>query len=193
MGWGKLFQSEFATWRWEYLRSCVTNWNVVKQVLLLVILLCRKYMLRRALVEKPTDPCSFVSQAFELATGDFLFEPHSGEDYSRDEGNLFLFSKYLSEWPFSMALMLWSSFLLVRSSCSCYWTSWKSAETYSPVRKIFQGFFQQERLVVGVTNWKVDLSTFPIDERPGRCPQGLWIEGERCVCQASLPPPPPLS
>ncbi|KAG8513831.1 SRSF protein kinase 3, partial [Galemys pyrenaicus] len=27
-----------------------------------------------------------ASQAFELATGDYLFEPHSGEDYSRDEG-----------------------------------------------------------------------------------------------------------
>jgi hypothetical protein len=26
-------------------------------------------------------------QAFELATGDYLFEPHSGEDYSRDEGS----------------------------------------------------------------------------------------------------------
>lgn len=25
-------------------------------------------------------------KAFELATGDYLFEPHSGEDYSRDEG-----------------------------------------------------------------------------------------------------------
>lgn len=25
-------------------------------------------------------------QAFELATGDYLFEPHSGEDYTRDEG-----------------------------------------------------------------------------------------------------------
>ena len=25
-------------------------------------------------------------QAFELATGDDLFEPHSGEDYTRDEG-----------------------------------------------------------------------------------------------------------
>lgn len=25
-------------------------------------------------------------QAFELATGDYLFEPHSGDDYSRDEG-----------------------------------------------------------------------------------------------------------
>lgn len=28
----------------------------------------------------------FSPQAFELATGDYLFEPHSGEDYSRDEG-----------------------------------------------------------------------------------------------------------
>lgn len=27
-------------------------------------------------------------QAFELVTGDYLFEPHSGEDYSRDEGNV---------------------------------------------------------------------------------------------------------
>ena len=25
-------------------------------------------------------------QAFELATGDYLFEPHSGENYNRDEG-----------------------------------------------------------------------------------------------------------
>ena len=27
-------------------------------------------------------------QAFELATGDYLFEPHSGADYSRDEDHL---------------------------------------------------------------------------------------------------------
>uniref|UniRef100_A0A8C3HVI3 non-specific serine/threonine protein kinase n=1 Tax=Chrysemys picta bellii TaxID=8478 RepID=A0A8C3HVI3_CHRPI len=26
--------------------------------------------------------------AFELATGDYLFEPHSGDEYSRDEGGL---------------------------------------------------------------------------------------------------------
>uniref|UniRef100_A0AAZ1XCE1 non-specific serine/threonine protein kinase n=1 Tax=Oreochromis aureus TaxID=47969 RepID=A0AAZ1XCE1_OREAU len=26
--------------------------------------------------------------AFELATGDYLFEPHSGEDYSRDEDHI---------------------------------------------------------------------------------------------------------
>lgn len=27
-------------------------------------------------------------QAFELATGDYLFEPHSGDDYTRDEDHL---------------------------------------------------------------------------------------------------------
>lgn len=30
----------------------------------------------------------FSWQSFELATGDYLFEPHSGEDYSRDEDHL---------------------------------------------------------------------------------------------------------
>ncbi|XP_015774598.1 PREDICTED: SRSF protein kinase 1-like [Acropora digitifera] len=33
------------------------------------------------------DIWSTACMAFELATGDFLFEPHSGEDYTRDEGN----------------------------------------------------------------------------------------------------------
>ena len=78
----------------------------MKSVLLLVILLCRKYMLRHAFVERPTDPRSFVSQAFELATGDFLFEPHSGEDYSRDEGNLFLLCTCLSELLFSIIFVI---------------------------------------------------------------------------------------
>ncbi|XP_045329119.1 SRSF protein kinase 3 isoform X3 [Leopardus geoffroyi] len=34
----------------------------------------------------PADIWSTACMAFELATGDYLFEPHSGEDYSRDEG-----------------------------------------------------------------------------------------------------------
>jgi hypothetical protein len=29
-----------------------------------------------------------IFQAFELATGDYLFEPHSGSTYSRDEDHL---------------------------------------------------------------------------------------------------------
>lgn len=45
------------------------------------------------------------SQAFELATGDYLFEPHSGEDYSRDEGKylLLLFKKKKKITSFSEA------------------------------------------------------------------------------------------
>lgn len=32
---------------------------------------------------------NFISlQAFELATGDYLFEPHTGDDYSRDEDHI---------------------------------------------------------------------------------------------------------
>uniref|UniRef100_A0A6I8SU24 non-specific serine/threonine protein kinase n=1 Tax=Xenopus tropicalis TaxID=8364 RepID=A0A6I8SU24_XENTR len=33
----------------------------------------------------PADIWSTACMAFELATGDYLFEPHSGENYSRDE------------------------------------------------------------------------------------------------------------
>lgn len=32
--------------------------------------------------------CRFLLQAFELATGDYLFEPHSGDTYTRDEDHL---------------------------------------------------------------------------------------------------------
>ncbi|MFH4978328.1 hypothetical protein AB6A40_005037 [Gnathostoma spinigerum] len=36
----------------------------------------------------PADIWSTACMAFELATGDYLFEPHSGDTYSRDEDHL---------------------------------------------------------------------------------------------------------
>lgn len=47
--------------------------------------------------------CIFV-QAFELATGDYLFEPHSGEDYSRDEDHLAHIIELLGPIPRSIAM-----------------------------------------------------------------------------------------
>lgn len=51
-------------------------------------------------VKAPDNSASFFPwQAFELATGDYLFEPHSGEDYTRDEGrHLCLGHTLLSGW-----------------------------------------------------------------------------------------------
>lgn len=45
------------------------------------------------------DIWSTACVAFELATGDYLFEPHSGEDYSRDEDQLAHIIELLGEIP----------------------------------------------------------------------------------------------
>ena len=36
----------------------------------------------------PADIWSTACMAFELATGDYLFEPHTGDNYSRDEDHI---------------------------------------------------------------------------------------------------------
>lgn len=50
------------------------------------------------------DMWSTACMAFELATGDFLFEPHSGEDYSRDEDHLAHVIELLGKVPRHIAL-----------------------------------------------------------------------------------------
>ncbi|KAM6977767.1 SRSF protein kinase 1a [Aplochiton taeniatus] len=52
----------------------------------------------------PADIWSTACMAFELATGDYLFEPHSGEDYSRDEDHLALIIELLGQIPRHCAL-----------------------------------------------------------------------------------------
>ncbi|XP_026098250.1 SRSF protein kinase 1b isoform X4 [Carassius auratus] len=47
----------------------------------------------------PADIWSTACMAFELATGDYLFEPHSGEDYSRDEDHIALIVELLGKIP----------------------------------------------------------------------------------------------
>ncbi|XP_028308371.1 SRSF protein kinase 1a isoform X1 [Gouania willdenowi] len=52
----------------------------------------------------PADIWSTACMAFELVTGDYLFEPHSGEDYSRDEDHLALMIELLGKIPRHFAL-----------------------------------------------------------------------------------------
>jgi len=50
----------------------------------------------------PADIWSTACMAFELATGDYLFEPHSAAKYSRDEDHLA--HMILVYWPYSVLL-----------------------------------------------------------------------------------------
>ncbi|XP_065640952.1 SRSF protein kinase 3 isoform X2 [Hydra vulgaris] len=52
----------------------------------------------------PADIWSTACMAFELVTGDFLFEPHSGEDWSRDEDHIALIMELLGRIPRHVAL-----------------------------------------------------------------------------------------
>ena len=45
-----------------------------------------------------------IWQAFELATGDYLFEPHSGGGYSRDEDHLAHIIELLGNIPHKIAM-----------------------------------------------------------------------------------------
>ncbi|XP_065314012.1 SRSF protein kinase 3-like isoform X2 [Gordionus sp. m RMFG-2023] len=54
--------------------------------------------------DSSADIWSTACMAFELATGDYLFEAHSGKDYSRDEDHIALIIELLGHIPSSIAL-----------------------------------------------------------------------------------------
>ncbi|GAA0183679.1 hypothetical protein LIER_31050 [Lithospermum erythrorhizon] len=52
----------------------------------------------------PADLWSFACICFELTTGDVLFDPHSGDNYERDEDHLALMMELLGMMPRKIAL-----------------------------------------------------------------------------------------
>ncbi|XP_046840761.1 SRSF protein kinase 3-like [Xenia sp. Carnegie-2017] len=52
----------------------------------------------------PADIWSTACMAFELLTGDYLFEPHSGDSYSRDEDHIAHIMELLGKIPKNIAL-----------------------------------------------------------------------------------------
>eukprot|EP00062_Callorhinchus_milii_P006679 gi/632947473/ref/XP_007889063.1/ PREDICTED: SRSF protein kinase 2 isoform X5 [Callorhinchus milii] len=69
----------------------------------------------------PADIWSTACMAFELATGDYLFEPHSGEDYSRDEDHIALIIELLGKIPrkFAMSGKYSKEFFTKKGSLLC--------------------------------------------------------------------------
>jgi len=68
----------------------------------------RQYRCLEVLIGAPYDTSADVwstaCMAFELATGDYLFEPHSGDGYSRDEDHIAHFIELLGPIPRHLAL-----------------------------------------------------------------------------------------
>ncbi len=50
------------------------------------------------------DIWSIACMLFELATGDYLFEPHSGDYYSRDEDHIAHIIELIGQIPKEIAL-----------------------------------------------------------------------------------------
>ncbi|KAF5790358.1 putative protein kinase CMGC-SRPK family [Helianthus annuus] len=50
------------------------------------------------------DLWSFACICFELATGDVLFDPHSGDNYDKDEDHVVLMMELLGVMPRKIAL-----------------------------------------------------------------------------------------
>lgn len=71
-------------------------------------------------------------QAFELATGDYLFEPHSGEDYSRDEGKARQAQArtYAGEQGQGLACLPTSS--CPQTTLPTLWSFWETSRQLSP-------------------------------------------------------------
>jgi serine/threonine-protein kinase SRPK1 len=68
----------------------------------------RQYRSPEVMIGSPYDTSadmwSFACMIFELATGDFLFDPHSGKNYTRDEDHIALMIELLGPYPKNLAL-----------------------------------------------------------------------------------------
>lgn len=82
-----------ACWTYHHFTSDIQT----RQYRCLEVLLGAKYGIS-------SDIWSAACVAFELATGDYLFEPHSGDNYSRDEDHIAHISELLGKIPKKIAL-----------------------------------------------------------------------------------------
>ncbi len=79
--------NEFDLWKWS--ATMFSTMNCVAIFVFGCVYPCNAHCAKRRRA---------IVQVFELATGDYLFDPHTGDDYSRDEDHLALNGKYSKQY-----------------------------------------------------------------------------------------------
>ncbi|XP_010278280.1 PREDICTED: serine/threonine-protein kinase SRPK isoform X2 [Nelumbo nucifera] len=107
------------------------------------------------------DLWSLACICFELATGDVLFDPHSGDNFDRDEDHLALMMELLGMMPRKIAL----------------------GGRYS------RDFFNSEQDANGMADFLVRILDFVPEKRPtaGQCLTHPWISAGPRLLKPSLP------
>ncbi|CAM8894736.1 unnamed protein product [Rhodiola kirilowii] len=133
------------------------------------------------------DLWSFACICFELATGDVLFDPHSGDNYDRDEDHLALMMELLGMMPRKIALGgRYSRDLFNRYGELRHIRRLR----FWPLRKVLIEKYEfNEQDADDMVSFLVPILDFVPEKRPSaaQCLLHPWIAGGPRVLEPSLP------
>ncbi|KAH7512076.1 hypothetical protein FEM48_Zijuj12G0052100 [Ziziphus jujuba var. spinosa] len=131
------------------------------------------------------DLWSFACICFELATGDVLFDPHSGDNYDRDEDHLALMMELLGMMPRKIALGGRYS----RDYFNRYGDLRHIRRLrFWPLQKVLiEKYDFSEQDAIDMTNFLVPILDFVPEKRPtaGQCLLHPWINAGPCLLEPS--------
>uniref|UniRef100_A0A0D6QYT8 non-specific serine/threonine protein kinase n=1 Tax=Araucaria cunninghamii TaxID=56994 RepID=A0A0D6QYT8_ARACU len=133
------------------------------------------------------DIWSFACIAFELATGDVLFDPHSGENFDRDEDHLALMMELLGMMPRRIALGgRYSRDFFNRHGDLRHIRRLR----FWPLNKVLQEKYEfSEQEAFDFTEFLFPLLDFVPEKRPtaGQALLHPWLNAGPCLLEPSLP------
>ncbi|KAK1262917.1 Serine/threonine-protein kinase AFC3 [Acorus gramineus] len=139
----------------------------------------------------PADLWSFACICFELATGDVLFDPHTGDNFDRDEDHLALMMELLGMMPRKIAMGgRYSRDFFNRYGDLRHIRRLR----FWPVNKVLQEKYEfSEEDADDMANFLVPILDFVPEKRPtaAQCLQHPWLNSGPIVLQPSLPPTQP--
>ncbi|XP_026664822.2 SRSF protein kinase 2-like [Phoenix dactylifera] len=136
----------------------------------------------------PADMWSFACICFELATGDVLFDPHSGDNFDRDEDHLALMMELLGMMPRKIALGgRYSRAFFNRYGDLRHIRRLK----FWPLHKVLiEKYNFNERDAKDIADFLVPVLDFVPEKRPtaSQLLQHPWIDAGPLLCEPCVPP-----